>query len=139
MFALNCLPSTDTTLGPSVEDALGLSAVDPVEGMDLLTVPAGSTREVVVPIPAGADATFAVYSEGYDCGVAVTYEPRFGPPVVVLASNTIAADLRVSGGVAASQHGKEGGKLRVTLDNSYSWMTAKSVRHQVETSSVDII
>jgi hypothetical protein len=116
----------------------GESAVDPVEGMDLLTVPAGSTREVVVPIPAGADATFAVYSEGYDCGVAVTYEPRFGPPVVVLASNTIAADLWVSGGVAASQHGHiTGGKLRITLDNSSSWMTAKSVRHQVETSAVD--
>jgi hypothetical protein len=84
--------------GPSVHDALGISAVDTTQAMTLQKVEAGKKVDLTVPVPAGMDVVYSFISEGHDVGLKITFEPASSADSVEVGS----AVARSGGGVGAS-------------------------------------
>jgi hypothetical protein len=100
-----------------------------------LTIPAGGSFSVPVPVSGGERVSFAFSTEGYDINVAVGREDADGhwhvvEPLRRVASHerTIVGEIEVPKGVRAAAPRA----LLLEFDNTYSWFTPKDLTLRVE-------
>ena len=98
--------------------------------MDLtkLDISSGDSKEILVDINAGDIISWWIKTESYDLGVQIDFLHESGDSPVVnykrFQTDTIA--------VQGCYNCTESGKLRIKMDNSFSYFTSKSVKYFVK-------